>query len=293
MGIDVGGTNTKFGLLNLKGNIIDRTCLNTKSFNRNKNYLIKVIAETIRNLISDNRLKKSDISGIGMGWAGFIDPQNGIIKYLPNIPGWRNVALAKILKGKVNIPVYIENDANLITMAEWKMGAGKGCRDLICITIGTGVGGGLILDGALYHGTSFTAGEIGHMPFRDKTIEKYVGNKVLHSKATKLFNNRSIHNRDITDMAKKGNRKAQKYWREIGEEIGFVLAGVVNLLDLEMVIIGGGVSNNFDLFAPAIRKVIKEKGILTVRDSVKIVRAELGDDAGILGAHLLVKEALK
>ena len=293
IGIDVGGTNTKIGLLSPSGKILSRTRLDTKSFNRGKDLFLDALVNSSKALLQSRALKRSDIAGIGVGWPGFIDPQAGVIKYLPNMPGWKNVKAAQLLRRRFQLPVFIENDVNLITLAEWKMGAGIGVSNLLCLTVGTGVGGGLVLNDRLYHGSTFSAGEIGHVPYRDKTIEEFIGNKHLHKKAVALFRKRSIHNRDITAMARKGNAKAIRYWRELGEHLGFVLAGAVNLVNPELIIIGGGVAKNFDMFAPTVRETLKQKSILIARQRVRVVRAKLGDDAGVLGAYLLVKGSLE
>ena len=293
IGVDVGGTNTKFGLVNPQGKIVARSRLKTKSFNRNKKIFIRAIADTIGKLIRAHGLKREGILGIGMGWPGFIDPHKGVIRFLPNIPGWKNVALASLLQKRTKIPVFIDNDVNLITLAEWQKGAGKGAKHLICLTLGTGVGAGLILDGALYRGADFTAGEIGHIPYLDKTLELYIGNAALQARAARKFGKSRRHTEDVHALARQGNKAAQRFWDEFGEHLGFVLAGAVNLINPQRIIIGGGVSNNFDLFAASLRRTVKAKSILPAGRSLKIVRAQLDDDAGIIGAGFLVKECRK
>ena len=142
IGIDVGGTNIKLGVVNKRGQVIARSSLITGSFVHNRNKLINALVEAITGLMAQTRLKKSQISGIGIGLPGLIDPVNGVVKFLPNIPHWREVPLKRILERRLAIPPFLENDVNLITLAEWHFGAGRGVRDLVCITLGTGVGGG-------------------------------------------------------------------------------------------------------------------------------------------------------
>src|SRR5262245_31913987 len=174
IGVDVGGTNVKLGLVNPRGRIIARSRLDTKAFNRNKGRLIKAFCDAIWQLAANKGLKKRDLLGVGIGMPGFINPQKGTVLFLPNIPGWHNVPLAGILRKKLGLPVFIDNDVNLITMAEWHLGAGKGCRNLVCITLGTGVGGGLVLDNKMYRGENFLAGEVGHSPYGKSELEHYV-----------------------------------------------------------------------------------------------------------------------
>jgi len=292
VGIDVGGTNVKIGLVSSSGSIIARTRLSTKSFVRNKNRLINAVVEAIDDLIAEKRLKKKNISGIGIGLPGLIDPVQGIVRHLPNIPGWRNVPLKTILKKKTGLPVFVDNDANLITLAEWKLGVGKGYKNLVCVTLGTGVGGGLILDNKLFRGEGFIAGEIGHIPYLKKILEHYVGNSILQSKAAKIFKQKEMRLEDVFYLANQGNVRAVQFWREAGEHLGFVLSGVANVLNPQLIIIGGGVSNNFKYLGPAIKSAIKAKALKISSSAVKVVRAKLGDDAGILGAHILVKDEI-
>jgi len=298
VGIDVGGTNIKLGLINRQGRIVSRSSLITKRFVRNKGQLISALCETVKKLISDNKLKKSDIEGIGIGLPGLIDPRKGVVKFLPNIPGWKNVALKRILEQKLKIPTFLDNDVNLITLAEWKFGAGVGVSNMLCLTLGTGVGGGLILDGKLYRGEGFVAGELGHMPLNESgpkctcggvgCFERYVGNKTLEKNAAKVFK-KNIKFQQINKMAAKGNKTALKFWGTTGTQIGNGLIGVINLLNPTLVIIGGGISNNYKFLSTNIKKVIKTRAMTVQAKMAKVVRAKLGDDAGIIGAQVLVK----
>jgi len=233
---------------------------------------------------------------------GLIDSKRGIVNFLPNVPGWRNVPLKKILQNKIRVPVFIDNDVNLVTLGEWMFGAGQGCRNLLCLTLGTGVGGGLILNNALYRGEGFVAGELGHMPLNEKgpkctcggwgCFECYVGNASLMKKASKIFKRKNIQPPEIFAMANKGNKRAVSFWNEAADHIGNGLVGIVNLLNPRMIIIGGGVSNNYKYLGKTINSVIKKRAMRVQAKMVTVVRAQLGDDAGIIGAHALVKDAL-
>jgi len=292
IGVDVGGTNVKLGLVNPRGAIIARSRLNTKAFNRDKGQFTDALAGAIKSLIAHKRLKKNQILGVGVGMPGFINPQKGLVLFLPNIPGWHNVPFAGILSKRLGLPVFIDNDVNLITLAEWKKGVGKNIANLVCITLGTGVGSGLILDNRLYRGEDFLAGEIGHIPYRDSEFEKYVGNRTLFDRAARIFKRPGMRTQDVFALAQKGDKKARQFWYEVGEHVGFVMAGVVNTLNPKRIVIGGGVSNNYKYFVPGIRDTIKKLAIKGA-NKVQIVRARLGDDAGIIGASFLVKESLE
>ncbi len=299
VGIDVGGTNIKLGLLNLQCKIIARSHLLTKRFIRNKKRLIQALVDDIRLLIEEKKLTSRDILGIGVGLPGLIHFDHGIVNFLPNIPGWRNVPLKKIIESKLRIPTFLDNDVNLITLGEWEYGAGRGYKNLVCITLGTGVGGGIVLNNALYRGEGFVAGEIGHMPLNEEglpcncggwgCLERTVGNDQLLEKARKIFKNKELKLEDIFYLANQGNARAVEFWEKAALHIGNGLVGVVNLLNPRLIIIGGGVANNFKYLGGTINKVIKKRCMNVQRGMVKIVRNKLGDDAGIIGAGVLVK----
>lgn len=302
VGVDVGGTNIKLGLVAPSGKIIAKTNLVTKSYMNHPRQLIDALVAAIRGLIQDNGKILKDIAGVGIGLPGLIDVPRGVVIFMPNIPGWKNIPLRRIIQSKLKLPVFMDNDVNLIALGEWKLGAGKGYKNLVCITLGTGVGGGLILDGALYRGEGFVAGEIGHIPLNERgpacncggtgCFERYVGNRTLMDKAVRMFGRKNMRIEDTFVLASRGNALALRFWRETATHIGNALVGVINLLNPRLVVIGGGVASNYKFMEKTIRAVIRRRVMKVQRDMVKIVRARLGDDAGILGAHILVKESI-
>ena len=298
-GVDIGGTNIKMGLVGPKINVIDKTKFATKSFSRDRKKLIKAIVGHIDELIVKNGLVKKDICGIGVGLPGLVDTPRGVVRFLPNIPGWRDVPLKKDLEKKLGIPVFLENDVNLITLGEWRYGAGRDSKNMVCMTLGTGVGSGLILDGQLYRGPGFAAGELGHVPLNEEgpacgcggygCLESYVGNKRLVARAQEIMKRKEVTLEEMNALAKEGNAGALKFWQETATHIGNGLVGVVNMLNPERIVIGGGVSNNHEFLFKTINAVIKKRAMMTQSSMVKIVRAKLGNDAGILGAQVLVR----
>ena len=302
IGVDVGGTNIKLGLVAPSGKIIVKTNLITKSYVHHPRLLINALVAAIRALIRDNGKTIRDIAGVGIGLPGQINSPQGIVIFLPNVPGWKNVPLRRIIQTQLKLPVFIDNDVNLVTLGEWKLGAGKGYKNLVCITLGTGVGGGLVLNGELYRGEGFVAGEIGHIPLNEQGpacncggmggFERYVGNRILMDKAAGIFGKENIRPQDVFALANRGNALAVRFWREAATHIGNALAGVINLLNPRLVIIGGGIANNYKFMEKTIRAVIRRRAMKVQRNMVRIVRARLGDEAGILGAHILVKESI-
>ncbi|OGX19392.1 MAG: hypothetical protein A3K83_03830, partial [Omnitrophica WOR_2 bacterium RBG_13_44_8b] len=216
-----------------------------------KNHLILAIINSINFILESRGLKKKDILGAGIGFPGPIDNKRGLVHFLPNVPGWREVNLKKILEDKLKVPVLLDNDAKLMALAEYKLGEAGSFANVLCITLGTGVGGGIILGGKLYRGQDNAAGEIGHMPINENgprcncggvaCLEAYIGNKKILRQASKLFK-RDISLEELSGLARKHNKLALSVWQEVGRRLGMALAGAVNLLNLDAVVIGGGVA---------------------------------------------------
>lgn len=301
LAIDVGGTNIKLGLVSPSGRISSRTNLSTTSFIQGKESLIEAVVSVSRRMIAENRLNNKDILGVGIGLPGLVDVRRGVVGVLTNIPGWRNVSLKKIIESKLKIPVFIDNDANVITLGEWKFGAGRGFKNMICITLGTGVGGGLVIEDALYRGEGFSAGEIGHMPLAETglkcncggygCLETYVGNQRLLRKAKIIFKDNNISLEEISRLAFYNNRTALRFWKEAAIHLGNGLAGVVNLLNPRCIVIGGGIANAHRYLFRIIRETLKKRALKIPTGMVKIVKAKLGSDAGLIGAQVLVHDA--
>jgi glucokinase len=296
--IDLGGTNLRIGLFDQKIKLKDKLSLNTKRF-ASKWGLIQSIIDSIKLIIKKNKLSNDNISGVGVGLPGPTDYASGIVYFFPNIPGWRNVNLKKILTSKLNFKFYFENDANLMTLAEYKIGAAAGYKNGMGITLGTGVGGGVIINGELFRGSKFAAGEIGHLPINEKgpscncggraCIEIYVGNQRILNKAKRVFK-KEISLEDLSRFAARGNLKAVKIWRDVGERLGIALAGAVNLLNPDFIVVGGGVSRAGKILFDTLRRTVKKRAMIVQGNHVKIIKAKLGVDAGIIGAAILVKQ---
>lgn len=296
--IDLGGTNLKVALLDSKYSIVVKKVLTTKKFKRKEKLIVK-ISQTIDQIIDSNGLDKKEILGIGLGLPGPIDVKQGLVHFFPNIPGWKEVGLKNILKKKLGIPIFMDNDANLACLGEYRRGRAKGFSTVVCITLGTGVGAGIILGGKLYRGPTFAAGEIGHIPVNEQgprcncggraCLETYIGNKRILQKARKLFR-RNITLEELSLLANKNNRKAIAFWLEIGEYLGIALVGVVNLLNPDCIVIGGGVANAGEILFKKVRQVIAKRAMAVQAKHVRVMRAKLGDNAGLIGAAVLVKE---
>jgi glucokinase len=296
--IDLGGTNLKIALLDLKYKIIVKEVLGTEGFRR-KQSLISAIIDSSRRIMESHGLSRKDILGIGLGLPGPIDIKGGIVHFFPNIPGWKEVKLKRILQQKLRLPVFLDNDANLAAWAEYRLGAAKGAKNALCLTLGTGVGGGLIIDGRLYRGRSFAAGEIGHLPINENgpccncggraCLETYIGNKRIINLAKKLFK-RNISLEELSRLAKKKNKKALSLWAGVGRHLGIALVGVVNLINPDCIVIGGGVAKAGEALFKAIKETVLSRAMSVQARHVKITKARLGSDAGLIGAAILVRQ---
>lgn len=296
IGIDLGGTNLKVALFDGRFKFRAKEFLSTGDFSRPEN-LISGITSAVFKIIQDNKLKKTDIRGIGLGLPGPIDVEKGMVHFFPNIPGWMNVPLRRILEKKIGLPVFIDNDANLMCLAEYKLGSARGARNAVCLTLGTGVGGGLIIEGKLFRGSSFAAGEIGHMPINEKgpacgcggqaCLESYIGNRRIAGIVRKIFH-KDIPLEEVSLLAGKNNKQAVMVWEEVGSKLGNCLVGIVNLLNPDCIVIGGGVANAGSVLFNKIEETIISRAMVVQAKKVKILKAKLGNDAGMLGAALLV-----
>jgi glucokinase len=301
IGIDLGGTNLKIALLNNACRIVHTHTRPTAQFSH-KEALIGAIADSVGFVLNKFDLRLTDIAGIGLGLPGPIDYDRGIVHFFPNIPGWKEVKLTSILERRLRVPVYIDNDANVMALAEFTLGAARGARNAVCLTLGTGVGGGLILDGKLFRGSTYAAGEIGHMPVNEKgpdcncggiaCLESYIGNRRISAEVRRIFK-KDIPLEDVSAMAYRGNKKAAALWDAVGTRLGVALVSVVNLLNPDCIVIGGGVANAGAILFDTVTETILERAMLVQARAVKVVKAKLGNDAGMIGAGILVKEKMQ
>ncbi|MFH0855214.1 MAG: ROK family protein [Candidatus Omnitrophota bacterium] len=300
IGIDLGGTNLKVALLDLNYHIKDREMLSTRTF-MEKGQLISGIVHSVNRFIKYNNLSKAEVLGVGLGLPGPTDADNGVVHFFPNIPGWKEVKLRGILIKKLALPVILDNDAKLMTIAEHRLGAARGFNNVLCMTLGTGIGGGLIINGKLYRGFNNVAGEVGHVPINEKGVscncgasgclEAYVGNRRIAFEARKSFK-RNITLEELSGLAAKHNKIAVDVWRKIGGHLGFALAGVVNLLNLDAIVIGGGVAEAGKVLFDNINSALQAQAMSVQARRVKVLKAKLGSEAGIIGAAIMVKEGL-
>ena len=310
IGIDVGGTNVKVALVNDEGQIIYSDSVPTRA-EMGYEYTVNNIKQAIYELLKETKTEASEIEGIGFGFPGQIDCKAGIVKLLPNIPGWVNVPIAQIMEDEFHIPTRIDNDARCAALGEYFAGAGKGCENIVCVTVGTGVGSGIIINGKVVRGASNAAGEIGHIKLQMKDglicgcgdtgcMEAYVSapsivamaeDYIKGGKSTKYreMATPEIYAYIVAEAAKAGDKVAQRIFKIMGEYLGIGLSSVVNLLNPEKIIIGGGVADAGDIFLNPVRETINARAMEISAAAVEIVPAQLGNRAGVIGASLLIE----
>lgn len=295
-GIDVGGTFTKIGLLDQRGRLVAKDQIPSDGFSDKKLFAAHVKDALVR-LCRAQRLRWSDIEGIGMGLPGPVDTDRGVVLSLTNIRKWERFPLSASLGRVWGKSVFLDNDANCMALAEARLGAARGACTALCVTLGTGVGAGLIIEGRIYHGPFFLGGEIGHIPIARGPqcacggagcLERYVGNSAILRRAQSLMGPKMTLEK-ASALARRGDPQARRLWQETGEMIGWALSGVVNTVTPQVIVIGGGVAKAGGVLINAIRETIRRHAMKQMKVRVRVKRALLGNDAGVIGAALLVK----
>ncbi len=300
LGIDIGGTEVKIGVVTGAGDII-KTDNFSVNFDNYKTPIIETLLKSLDIFININNLDLSTILGIGISATGQIDTSNGIVAGTAgHIDNWIGTPIKDILKEKYSLPVSVANDANCAVIGEYWRGSAMGCSNVIMITVGTGIGGGIISNGKLLSGKIGIAGELGHFPINITGKKCSCGNIGCYEKyasTTALVNNvkdllKSNANIDINNINGKfifeqinlGNADIKKIVDKWIESIAMGLVGLIHIFNPELVIIGGGVSNQEELFITPLRNKIFELIMPSFKNGLKISSASLGNNAGLCGA---------
>ncbi len=289
IGIDLGGTNLRAGLVDDDGRVVARHQIPTPAGERPE-VAIAMMAHLVRELGS--------AAAIGLGAPGLIDADDGVVRTSPNLPQWENVPVAERLSELTGLPVKVANDVNAIAWGEYLFGAGRGCRDLLCVTLGTGLGGALVFDGRLHLGKDQTAGEIGHFtlvpgghpcPCGNRgCLEQYVAKFGIVRRARELRPDIAEPTPEtVARAAVHGDDWAREVYDGVGRQLGQVLGGMVQVLNIDKIIVGGQIAKAGDVLFGPLRAHTAEFVFPPLRGSYTIVPALLGGDAGIVGAAFL------
>lgn len=306
LGIDFGGTSVKFGVVQGHEVIARVPAIATEDFSE-----AEPLIDAIVYVIEDLRTHHPEICAVGVGLPGFVDFQKGIIHNLTNVKGWTNIPLRDILQARINLPVAVENDANCMAYAEWKLGAGMGKDHLVCITLGTGVGGGIITHGHMLRGAHSVAGELGQtsIDYRGRegaygnlgSLEDYIGNNEIAADARQVYADHGIE-KSITDCtpaalsraAAEGDQTAVKIWQDIAQKLACTIVNACWFLNPAAIIIGGGVAKAGKLLFDPLKESIQKQLSPAFLDGLEIIPAQFSNDAGIIGAaSLALEEASK
>lgn len=299
IGIDFGGTSIKFGVVDGKEIIATPPRVIPKDHPEPKD-LIAAIADTVNKL----KTEYPAVRAIACGVPGFVDYPTGTIHNLTNVPNWTNIALKEQLEKLTGLPTAIENDANAMAYAEWSLGAAKGTQHAVCLTLGTGVGGGIIANGQMVRGAQFCAGELGQTTIDYKgrigtynnpgALEVYLGNNEFAADAKAAYAEAGISKsidacvpEYLSEYANKGCKIALKCWDEFAEKLATALATTCWLLNPEVIVIGGGVANAGPILFDPLRKHINAQLSGPFKDHLQIKKAMFSNDAGILGCAAL------
>jgi glucokinase len=310
LGIDLGGTNTTVGLVTSTGKVGAKATFPSEVF-RGPTDWVRRVREKAREMLACAKVPVRSVKGAGVGAAGLIDQETGTILHSPNFKGWVRVPAARLLARALGLPAAIDNDVNAMALGEALFGAGRGRKDVFCIALGTGVGGGLILNGCIYRGVTYSAGEIGHVtidpdgPFcgcgNQGCLEAFVGTagilrtaegwarKDPSSRLARLARTRKITVKDVADLARAGCRSSREVLRHTGEMLGVGLAGVVNLLNPSAIIVGGRVAQAGDLLFRPLKDSLKRRAMSVPARAVQVKPARLGPQAGMIGASMLTR----
>jgi len=308
IGVDLGGTNIKIGIVSDKGKLVKSISIKTEADCGPKSVIANII-KGIETILIKNKLK---IQGIGIGCPGVVSIKKGIVENAPNLPGWKNVKLGPIIKEKFGYKVHLENDANAAAIGELMFGSGKKFDSFVMVTLGTGVGGGIVYNKKIFRGEFGAAGEIGHISIdvngpkcncgSTGCIEAYAGNSYLkeqirselkdypESKVWKLIENdlSKVSPRIIQVASEEKDAYAKFVIDRMGKQLGTALTSLSNLLDISTFIIGGGVAGFGKPLLDSTRKAISERVLLPLRQRVLVIPAKLQNEAGIKGASSLV-----
>ncbi|MBM4429005.1 MAG: ROK family protein [Chloroflexi bacterium] len=305
---DIGGTKTATAVILSSGEILQMSKAPTDR--GGPPALIEQIIAMLQEDLTRAGGDLADVLGLGVGVPAVIDAEHRVVIWAPNLPGWENVPLHDELVARLNLPVCMEYDGHAAVLGEWWLGAGRGYQNVVFVIVGTGIGGGMILDGRLYRGTSRLAGAAGWLVLGTQRVSDKVARQLGHWEslaagsgiarlaAEKLRQSgepsilrQQISDSDekltaqmVFDAARQGDALACEVIRHIGEILGVGIANIVSLINPEVVIIGGGVGTQADLLIEPIREVVLHNAQPISAEAVQIVPSQLGENAGLLGA---------
>ncbi len=309
IGVDLGGTNLRVAAVNENGGLFDQLSLETL-VEKGREDVVDRLANGILSLV-DRWKGRYELAGIGVGVPGIIKMKEGILVASPNLPGWENFNIRAQIFRRLNRPFYLENDANAAALGEKWIGSAKNCRHLCFITMGTGIGGGLILDGRIWHGASGMAAELGHVTVKPEgrlckcgshgCLEAYAAASAVVIAAQEMLaagkaspglqklasSGVKLTSALIYQLAKEGDSSAKSIYEEVGKALGIAIASFINILDLDTFVLGGAAVDAWDAFEKSMFEEVARRSYIYRNDPRDILKSSLGGQAGVFGAAYL------
>ena len=317
IGCDLGGTNIKGAIVDSEKGIVYGVRSIPTMAHKGHDKVIERIAKFFNTMVIESGIDPNEILGAGIGLPGAIDSRTGVSVFMTNLPDhWINVPVAEIIKQETGIPTFLLNDVNAITWGEMKFGAARGCSSAVCYALGTGIGGGVVIDGNLVLGRTGVAGELGHQvvePYGNfcncgsrGCLETYASGPAIRSAAMKViahggtsilgelceYDLNKLDARVVAEAAQKGDRAAINIFNEAGFYLGIAVSNMIMALEPERVIITGGVAAAGELLLTPVRQIVYERVHVTPLNGISIVLGELGDNAGVIGNSMWAETCL-
>lgn len=316
VGVDLGGTTMAAALLDEEGHILQKATVPTLA-HQGHDAVIERMAQLIHEVVENTGVGLAQVAAIGIGVPGMLDMEKGLVLFLPNLPGtWPRVPLAQRIEEATGVPAFLLNDVRSITLGEKTYGAGREVDNMVCLAIGTGIGGGVVVGGKLLLGLDGTAGEVGHQtidPYGPRCgcgnrgcLEAFASGPAIASMGVRAvkqglttrigelcaYDLNAISPKLIYQAALEGDAVAREIYETAGFYIGIGVANLIAILSPQMVVIGGGVAQAGELLLAPIRETARQRAKVTPFEKVQIVQAELGTDAGMMGAAAWARQRL-
>ena len=318
IGVDLGGTKIMAGLVSEEGKVLSRVSSPTEAEKGGEHVMEKII-DLVREAAKEAEVPLSEVLAIGVGTPGCIDSERGVVvSPVHNIPGWQGMEIGRRLKEATGRPSFADNDVNVIALGEALFGAAKGARCAICVAIGTGIGGGIVIEGKIFRGATYFAGEIGHMsinpwglkcgcgargcveayasgPAIERLAEEGIkrGVRSIIPEVARELGEPGITARSVFEAVRRGDAFAREIVYEAVRMLGALLGGVINLLNPDRVVIAGGVAQAGEVLLPILEREVRRWALPPSFEACKIVLSKLGPDAGIIGAAALAMNEFK
>jgi len=300
IGVDLGGTNLRVAAVTEDGKLLEKVTLGTQ-VSRGRDAVIDAMCEAILGLLA--KFSAANLLGVGIGVPGIIDKRSGLLRESPNLPGWEDYPVRDEIERRLKAPVVLENDANAAALGEAWLGAAKNAESMCMITLGTGVGGGIVLNGEIWHGMSGMAGELGHVTVNPEgprcncgnrgCVEQYASASAIMRMArqaiadgkdavlTKAASDPEFSARVVYNLATQGNEAAKQIFHEAGKMLGIVVADLINVLNLHMYVVGGGAASAWSAFSPAMFEEVRLRSMVYAATAPPDREGETGASAEV------------